>query len=357
MGTPAGPMSRWKLQPLIITFALSVITASLFQILRIPLPWILGPFIGVMVFNYLSGGRACWPVSFREAGLVVIGYSMGRTVTVEASRQILSDLPSMLVVTLLTILFSAAMGYITHRKTGISLASGVLGSVPGGLAQMIVLAEDVKDADQTVVTLMQMIRILVLLFIIPFVATYGIATLQPLEGPLPPFDATQTTSIAAFLPGIVAALAGTWLANLLRMPIPYLVGPILGTAVAVLFGIPAAPVPRWLYNGAQLFFAIYMGLSFSLEKLKRLGVVTTYAVGGSVALVGFTLLLGFGLSSFTQSSILTGFLSTAPGGMAEMGVLAISLRADIITVVAFQFFRLFSILLLLPPFLKRCFNR
>lgn len=75
-----------------------------------------------------------------------------------------------------------------------------------------------------------------------------------------------------------------------------------------------------------------------------------------MARVGFTLLLGFGLTFFKKSSILSGFLSTAPGGMAEMGVLAISLHADIITVVAFQLFRLFSILLLLLPFLKKCFQ-
>lgn len=348
---------RRKAQRLLLTFAIAACSGILFLVLRIPLPWLLGPFTGIMVFNSLSGGRGYWPVGLREAGLVVIGYSMGRTVTGEAARQILSDLPSMLAVTLLTVLFGAAAGYVTHRKTGISLASGVLGSVPGGLAQMVVLADEVRDADQTVVTFMQMTRILALLFIIPFVATYGIASPPASAAPLPTPPADLLSGGSAFLPGMAMALAGAWLACRLKLPIPSLLGPIFGTAAAVLCGLPAAPVPRGLYNSAQLCFGVYMGLGFNLGSLRRLGAVTAYAMGGAVALVGFTMLLGFGLTLLTRLSLLTGFLSTAPGGMAEMGILAISLHADTVSVVAYQAFRLFSILLVVPPFLKKQFNR
>jgi uncharacterized protein len=353
----AEPTFRRKARRFLLTFAVALSSGILFLALRIPLPWLLGPFTGIMVYNSLSGGRGWWPIGLREAGLVVIGYTMGRTVTGEAVRQILSDLPSMLAVTLLTVLFSAVAGYVTHRKTGISLASGVLGSVPGGLAQMVVLAEEVRDADRTVVTLMQMTRILALLFIIPFVASYGIALPPASAAPLPPAAAGLLSDGFAFLPGMAVALAGAWLSCRLKWPIPYLLGPIFGTAAAVLCGLPTAPVPRGLYNSAQLCFGVYMGLGFNLGSLRRLGIVTAYAMGGAVALVGFTLLLGFGLTLLTRFSLLTGFLSTAPGGMAEMGILAISLRADTVSVVAYQAFRLFSILLLVPPLLKRQFNR
>jgi membrane AbrB-like protein len=329
----------------------------LFRVLGIPLPWLLGPFTGVMIFHSLSGGRGSWPIGFREAGLVVIGYSMGRTVTGEAARHIIADLPSMVAVTVLTVLFSAAAGYVTHRRTGVSLASGVLGSVPGGLAQMVVLAEEVRDADRTVVTLMQMTRVLALLFIVPFLASYGIAPSPAVGNPLPPVPSAGLFAPSSFLPGLGVAILGAVLAMLLNLPIPCLVGPIFGTAAAVLCGLPAAPVPGVLYGSAQIFFGVYMGLGFNLGALRSLGIVTAYAVGGAVALVGFTLLLGFGLTFLTHFSLLTGFLSTAPGGMAEMGILAVTLHADIVSVVAYQAFRLFSILLVVPPFLKKQFNR
>ena len=48
----------------------------------------------------------------------------------------------------------------------------------------------------------------------------------------------------------------------------------------------------------------------------------------------------------------TAFLSTAPGGIAEMSLTAIQVQADVSTIVAFQLFRLFFILLVVPPALK-----
>jgi hypothetical protein len=100
-----------------------------------------------------------------------------------------------------------------------------------------------------------------------------------------------------------------------------------------------------------------MGLSISLKSLKQLGKVFPYAIGGAFALVAFTSLLGFVLTLIMPSTFLTSFLSTAPGGLTEMGLTAIALHADIATVLAFQLFRLFFILLIVPPLLKWRLNR
>ena len=344
-----------KIGAIVKTFLAAIPAGFLFYWLHVPLPWMLGPLTGVLIYNAISGSRACWPVSLRNLGLIVIGYSMGRTVTLEATRQILSDLPAMFTVTLLTLLFCILTGYVTHRRTGISLASGMLGSMPGGLMQMVVLTEEIKDTDMTVVTFMQTVRVLAVVFIVPVVATYGMAHLP--NGPFLLPDAAGRSGLAAALPAIVMAPIGAGLAYLMKLPTPYLLGPIFGTAAAVLCGYPAPPVPRLLLNTAQIFFGIYMGLGITLDALKRLGKVFPYAVGGAVALVVFTFLLGFGLTAFMPATLLTAFLSTAPGGMAEMGTTAIILHADIATVLVFQLFRLFSILLVVPPLLKWRFNQ
>jgi hypothetical protein len=160
---------------IILTFCIAAPAGFLFHFLRIPLPWLLGPLAATLLYNNYGGNRASWPGSLRNLGLMVIGYSMGRTVTVENSRQILGDLPEMLIVTLLTLAFSAGIGYVVHRRTGISLASSTLGSLPGGLSQMLLLTEEIEDSDTAVVTLMQTVRLLAVVFIVPFIATYGTA--------------------------------------------------------------------------------------------------------------------------------------------------------------------------------------
>jgi membrane AbrB-like protein len=263
----------------------------------------------------------------------------------------------MAAITLLTVLFCAATGYITHRRTGISLSSGVLGSMPGGLAQMMLLSEEIKDADLAVVTFMQMTRVLAVIFIVPFVATYGMAHLPATAAPFPPAGAAFPWSPAAVLPALLLPPLGAWLAHRLKVPIPFLLGSICVTAVAMLVGYQAPPVPRVLMQTAQLLFGVYMGRAIALESLRQLGRVLPYAIGGAVALVAFSYLLSWGLTLVAPATLLAAFLGTAPGGITEMCIVALTLGADVAFVLAFQLFRLFSILLVLPPLLRQRFRR
>lgn len=171
-------------------------------------------------------------------------------------------------------------------------------------------------------------------------------------------QAVETTrySLAA-LPAILMALAGAWLATRLKMPIPFLLGPIFMTAAASLMSFPVPPVPSLPMSAAQLCFGTYMGTIVSLEKMRRFGKVLPYAVGGSAALVAFTYLIGFGLTWVTPCDLITAFLSASPGGLTEMGIVALSVGADVAFVIAFHLFRLFSILLVLPPLLRMRFKR
>jgi membrane AbrB-like protein len=260
----------------------------------------------------------------------------------------------MFAVTLVTLLFCVATGYLTYRQTGVSLASALLGSMPGGLSQMVVLCDEIQGTDLTVVTFMQTTRILAVVFIIPFIAAHSLANLSlvPLTIPVEPIEYNLLTC----WPAMVLAPALSLLAYRLKWPTPFLLGPIVGSAVGVLSGFPAPPVNHYLLILAQIFVGTYIGNSISLRNVRQLGIVLPYAIGGALALVAFSFGLGYLLTLAGPVSLLTAFLSTAPGGMAEMGMTAVILHADISTVVAYQLFRLFSILLSVPPLLKWHFN-
>ena len=346
--------SRAKLLWILTTGLVAVPGGLLFHYLQLPLPWMLGPLAATLLYNACSGNRACWSVHFRNAGLIVIGYSMGRSVVAETAEQMLANLPVMAAVTSLTVLFCMGVGYLTHLRTDISLASGILGSIPGGLAQMVLMGEEIEAADVTVVTFMQIIRVLTVVFIVPFIATYGIA--HPSGGPIVQPLEINHYSLAA-LPALMIAPAGAWLAARLKIPIPFLLGPVFTTAAASLLGFPVPPVPTLVMGAAQILFGTYMGTIVSLEKLQRFGKLLPYTVGGSAALVGFTYLIGFGLTLVTPADLLTAFLSASPGGVTEMGIVAIAVGADVAFVLAYHLFRLFSILLIVPPLLRQRFRR
>ena len=335
---------------IIIAFFIALPFGWLFSYIQIPLPWMLGPLTAIIVFNSMLGDWVRWPTLLRDLGMIVIGYSMGRSVTMDALHTITASLPIMITITLLTILFCTVSGYITHRQTGISLSSSLLGSMPGGLSQMVLLCDEIKTSDLTVVTFMQTIRLLSVVFLVPFIAAHGLINSTETSIILPTemmeYDWHTTWPVIALAP--ISAI----LAYYLKLPTPYLLGPIFGVAIGVLNAFPAPPADPVLLIAAQVFVGIYMGNGISLSSLKQLGKVLPYAVGGAIALLAFTFALAYALTIISPASLLTGFLSTAPGGMAEMGITAVVLQADVSTVISYQLFRLFFVLLSIPPVLK-----
>ena len=98
--------------PVLMAGLVAIPGGVLFHFLRIPLPWMLGPLAITLFYNVISGRRARWPVQLWNAGLIVIGDSIGGTVTFETIRQVIENLPGMVATTLLTVLFCLGTGYI-----------------------------------------------------------------------------------------------------------------------------------------------------------------------------------------------------------------------------------------------------
>lgn len=335
---------------ILITFIIGYGFGLLFSYLHIPIPWMLGPLAGITLVSPWLEGRIVWPVELRNTGLVLLGYMMGRPFTPEAGQQILDQLPIMAAIIVALVLFSLAIGYGTARWSGVNLASCVLGTVPGGLSQMVVLGEEIAGADITVVTFMQTARMLAVVFTVPFLLAHGFA-----GGP----SAAVAQAAQLNPPGLAAwplfagvVLLATLLAVKIKLPTPYLLGPMLGTALLVVNGVVAPAMPSPYTVGAQLFVGIYMGTQIRLDEMARHRKIIPFTLLNVVAIVIFSLGLGYALAQGIPTSLVTGFLSTAPGGMAEMGLAALVFGGDTTTVVTYHLFRLLFILLIMPLVLK-----
>src|SRR3954447_7124809 len=139
-------MIKWKQKQLQFIEALlcGIAGGLLFSLLKLPLSWMLGPLTAVLVWKLLSKRELYWPASFRNGGQMLLGYSMGLAFTIESARQIVSQLPSMTIITVLMVLFGLAIAYFVSKMTGITIQSAVMGTTPGGLSQMVVLSEEIK---------------------------------------------------------------------------------------------------------------------------------------------------------------------------------------------------------------------
>lgn len=327
------------------TLAAALAGGLLFYELHTPIPWLLGPLSGTMLLSVRRPAAVYWPVGYRNAGLVVLGYLMGRPFTVDVGRQILAQLPAMLALTGAIVLFSLLIGYLTHRQTGIALATAILATVPGGLAQMVVLGEEIAGADVAVITFMQTVRMLAAVFCVPFITIHGLGA----AGPVAVAAATGGGAWPLFA---AAAGAGAWLAVRVKLPVPYMLGPVLATAGLVLGGWPAPVLPPAVLVVAQVAVGAYMGTNLNADSLRACRRLLANTVLNAGAIVLFSLLAGYLLSRLSQATLATGFLAASPGGIAEMGLTALLLGADVSVVVAYQMCRLLFILLILPFFLR-----
>lgn len=339
------------------TFVLAAGGGILFFSLSIPLAWMLGPLATVVVCSQALKQPMCWPLSLRNAALVVLGYVIGRAFTEDAAHQVVAQLPVMLLVTSIILGMSLLFGYLTHRRVGISLSTGLMGCVPGGFSQMVLMSEEIDNTNVSVVSFMHTIRLMSVIFIVPALATQaaGLAGIAPAAS-------SATASLAAIftplpprtIPLLFWALGFALFARRTHWPTPFLLGPIFGAALAAMAGVDCPALPPWLTIPCQIAVGAYMGTQIQIENLANWRILLAYTMLGVVAVLAASLGAAYLLAYFYGYSTVTAFLSMAPGGVAEMSVTGIALQADLSVIASYQLFRLFFIMLFTPILFRKC---
>ena len=337
------------------TFAVAAVSGFIFWLIRFPLPWVLGPLAAMLLWKNVFNRRVYMPEVFRYGGLLIIGYVMGSSFTWETAVQIAAHLPFLTIITFGLVLFSILLAFFICKPLGISFTSAMLGSVPGGLYQMVLLSDELEDADITSVTYMQSIRLLSVVFFVPFFVIHGLT-----DEPVASLHAVASAPVAVFslyswfklVLLLAAATAGAWAAKKVHFPLFQMLGPLLVIASLQVSGVEIIKMPGLLLIPAQMTIGIYIGQSFNKDSINNPFKKTLITLLSSLALILFAFLMAYYLFIFYDLDIITGFLSTAPGGTSEMAVTAIAVNADLSFVTAFQIFRLLFILLIVSPVLK-----
>lgn len=126
---------------LLILIALTSAMGMVFQRFRLPNPWVLGPLLvtallssNEIVFSYL-------PVEMTNLGQLLIGWSLGDKFGPDFFRRAPRYLSVVALANTLNILLAFAFGYLLHLASGISFPTLVLGTSPGGIAEMAITAK------------------------------------------------------------------------------------------------------------------------------------------------------------------------------------------------------------------------
>ena len=331
----------------IAIFVVSCFGGWIFSSIHFPIPWTLGPLATVMIVKIAYHRQVYWPMKIRNIAMLVIGYVMGSPFTPQTGHRILSQVPALLIMTFITIALCLIGGSIIGRYLHLHQSTSLLGSLPGGLQQMTMVCEDVEGSDAAVVTIMQTARLLVTVFTVPFLVLHGLADhVDPIRSAAAQFNIDTFPILALF--GFIIVIS-IFIAKYINFPSPYLTAPVISTAILVLSGVDAPSLPYFVIALAQVCISIRMGMSVDVAKMHNWGKLLLLTISSIFVVILLLLGVDYLFAQISGSPFITAFISTAPGGITEMGLTAMMVHADLSTVIAFQLVRLLFVLLVAIP--------
>ncbi|USK76844.1 AbrB family transcriptional regulator [Peribacillus frigoritolerans] len=354
-------MKKWDLNDAskTIQFSAALITAfiggGLFSLFRFPIPWLLGPMAALLIASRFKNVKLIWPVSMRNTGLIIVGYSIGISFTTSSLSDMISHLPSMLILTALIVLVCAGSAFVMSKYSGIDYPTSLTSSIPGGLSQIVVFAEEMKSIDITTVTFFHVTRVIMVVFLVPlliisplFAANRTNDSSKIMDNVIPEWSDLFPL---IFLFALICFLAAR-IGKIFKLPAPYFLGPVIVTAAIGLLGLQGPPLPLSLLDISQFMVGGYIGLLLKPEQLDNKRKTLLLALMNGLILICATMFFSFLLTKYYDLSAITGFLSLAPGGMDQMGIIAQEVNADVSTVTSYQLFRMAFIYAAVPPLLK-----
>lgn len=321
------------------TLAVGALGALAFALAGLPLPFLLGPIFAVTLAG-LAGFAGHVPPGLRSVVIGVLGVFVGAGFSAERLAGLVHWLPSALGLALY-VPAAAALGYLwLRRRVGLRGRDAFFAAMPGGFAEMVLLA-DRMGADVRAVALVHAVRVFLIVTIAPAVAvSLGV---RP-----PPRPLWGDVAAHELLYLALAGAAGAWIARRVRVPAWALLGPMAGSAVLHLAGITRAAPPRLLLAAAQLVLGASIGTRFrglspaTFLRLLLSGLALTalmFALTGAFALA---------IAAATGLPVLQLVVAYIPGGVVEMATVALALDLDPAFVATHHLLRILLVVTLAP---------
>lgn len=308
-------------------FGLALIVASLggalFAALGLPLPYILGA-MSFCLLATLVRLPVATPKIVRPPMSAIIGVMLGSGFTPD----IVSSLGTWIgpIVGLGFFLATAALACVTfYRKVaGYDAATAYFAGMPGGLMEMTLLGES-YGADARRIALAHSARILIVVFTLPFLVEQ--LSGQSISASAAGSTAPLVLESVLWLAG--TAIAGIALGHILRLPARVLLGPMIVSAIIHGAGISSFRPPAEIVMVAQIVLGASIGCRFAGITARELGGVLALAAGSTAILLTITLTFAYAVAPFVPYSPIDLILAYSPGGLTEMGLIALALNTDV----------------------------
>lgn len=345
-GASSGALSRLRLRGLRLLQVVAVYAAATAGgcaawLADVPLPWVIGAMLATTAATLL-GLSPRLPGLGRNLGQFVLGMAVGLWFTPEAAAQAASHVGAMLAAAACTLAVGCLLGLVHARLAGSDMTTAFCSTVPGGPAEMAILARH-YGAPGAPVAIAQTFRICALVLIIPPALTWSGITGREFFAPVQvPFDPLGFALIAAL------STAAAWLCLRLRVVNAWFLAPTAVVSALTASGVSLSSVPWPLIEVSQVALGASLGAMFDRRVLAEARRFLPAAAAVMALLIAATTGIALLLARFTGLPSATLILSLAPGSVTEMAVTAKVLQLGVPLVTAFHLVRIFLIVLTTP---------
>ncbi|MBT0956568.1 AbrB family transcriptional regulator [Alphaproteobacteria bacterium KMM 3653] len=317
-----------------------------------PLPFLTGALITVAIVASArvgpSGDGFTFPDNIRMGFMSLIGVAIGAQIDRDLVLSTPDYLPSLLGIAVFCPLAHWANYRILRGLGKYPPADAFFAGAPGGFIESVTLAEE-NGADIPRVTVQHFLRIVLVLFAVPF----GLSLyLGHRVGSVVTLSGGGSDGIIGL--AIIAAigLAGLVIGSLIRLPARQLTGPMLLAGAISVAGFDV-PVAHWLVLPvAQVIVGSSLGLRFVGIKTATLIEAAGMTVLCLLAMGAIGLVLVVLLHQITGISVPLLVLTYTPGGLTEMGLIALTLSGSAAVVVMHHIMRIILTVVNMGIFLR-----
>ena len=329
---------------ILLALVIGAVGGTVFAWLQLPLPWMMGAMVFTTVAA-ISGANIRLPQRTRMIMITVLGVMLGSAFSPELMDRIGQWIVSIAGLFVYGIVAAGIVLLYFRRVANYDPVTAYFSSSPGGLNEMVIVGREM-GGDDRVIALTHAARILLVVMILPFLfRIFG--GYEPPEGLLPAGPGFDLPPHEWLLLGACAVI-GPFIAKAMRLPAAYLVGPMVLSAVIHLTGWSEASLPSPLIAAAQVVLGCGVGCRFAGSKVPEVIRCVRVSIGSTVILLGSAVAMGFAVEELTGIPWHVVVLAYAPGGLAEMSIVALGIGQDVAFVATHHIFRIGMVVILAP---------
>jgi hypothetical protein len=328
---------------LAVTLAIGSVGGALFAWWQLPLAWMLGA-MGFTLVASMAGAPTTVPAPLRNAMITVLGVMLGSAFSPELVDHLDEWLVTGAFLAVYVVVSLAAGLLFLRRVARYDRVTAFFTAAPGGFNEMVTVGSAL-GGDERVISLSHSLRIVLVVIAIPFGFQYFAGYERGAGGGLGPIVPDLGAVDAVLLAACAVAIPP---ARWLRLPAPWMLGPMVASATIHVAGLTHSKPPALFVIAAMIVIGASIGARFRGVRMRTLLRTLAVSLVMSLILLALSLASSWFLHAVTGLPFGSILLAYAPGGFAEMSLVSLAMGLDPAFVSSHHLARVIFVIALVP---------